>query len=66
MVKLLLLINGSNLVAEYVGKNAFESTPARVAGSLTEADLYVNSPNQPCVSMRLSIAVKVIVHTAND
>lgn len=45
MAKLLILINGANLVAEYVGKNGFESAPKRAAGSLTEADLYVNSPN---------------------
>ena len=49
MSKLLILIERSNLVAEYVGKNAFESTPARATSSLTEADLYVNSPNYPCV-----------------
>ena len=51
MSKLLILIERSNLVVEYVGKDAFESTPARAASSLTEADLYVNSPNQPCVSV---------------
>lgn len=51
MKKLLISIIGSNFVAEYVGKNAFDSAPTRAAGSLTEADLYVNSPNQPCVSM---------------
>lgn len=51
MLKLLFLINRANLVAEYVGQNVFESAPKRAAGSLTETDLYVNSPNQPCVSM---------------
>ena len=51
MEKLLILINGSNLVTEYVGKIGFESAPKRATGSLTEADLYVNSPNYPCVSV---------------
>ena len=51
MVKLQILFERSNLVAEYVGQNIFESAPVRAASSLTIADLYVNSPNHPCVSV---------------
>ena len=51
MSKLLILIERTNLVAEYVGKNGFKSAPKRAASSLTEADLYVNFPNQSCVSL---------------
>lgn len=49
MAKLLILI-GSDYVAEYVGKEVFESAPTRVmVGSLTAANLDVNSPNRHCV-----------------
>ena len=51
MSKLLILIERSNLVAEYVGKNAFESAPARAASPLTAADIFVESPYQTCVSV---------------
>ena len=51
MSKLLILIERSNLVAEYVGKNAFESAPARAVSSLTAADIFVESPYQTCVSV---------------
>ena len=44
MANLLILINGSNFVTEYVGKDIFASAPTRVAGSLTTANLYVESP----------------------
>lgn len=44
MTNLLILINGSKFVTEYVGKDIFESTPTRVIGSLTTANLYVESP----------------------
>jgi hypothetical protein len=51
MSKLLILIERSNLVAEYVSKNIFESTPKRAKGSLTVADIFVESPYQTCVSV---------------
>ena len=52
MAKLLILIERSNFVAEYVGKDIFESAPARaMAGSLTAADIFVESPYQTCVSV---------------
>ena len=52
MTKLLILIERSNVVAEYVGKDIFESAPKRVmAGSLTAADIFVESPYQTCVSV---------------
>ena len=51
MSKLLILIERSNLVAEYVSKNIFESTPTRAKGSLTVADIFVESPYQTCVSV---------------
>ena len=52
MTKLLILINRSNFVAEYVGKYILESAPARaMAGSLTAADIFVESPYQTCVSV---------------
>ncbi len=44
MTNLLILINGSKFVTEYVGKDIFESAPTRVIGSLTTANLYVESP----------------------
>ena len=50
MLKLLILIERSNLVAEYVGKNGFESAPVRTVGSSAKAFLRVSSPNSPCVS----------------
>lgn len=51
MNKLLILIQRLNFVSEYVNNDVFESAPKRAACSLTEADLYVNSPNHPCVSV---------------
>lgn len=52
MTKLLILIERSNVVAEYVGKDIFESAPKRaMAGSLTAADIFVESPYQTCVSV---------------
>ena len=51
MAKLLILITGSNLVAEYVGKDVLENAPTRANGSLTQAILCADSPNQPCVSV---------------
>jgi hypothetical protein len=52
MTKLLILIERSNFVAEYVGKDIFESAPKRaMAGSLTAADIFVESPYQTCVSV---------------
>ena len=52
MTKLLILIERSNVVAEYVGKDMLESAPARaMAGSLTAADIFVESPYQTCVSV---------------
>lgn len=44
MINLLILIQGSKFVTEYVGKNVFESAPTRAIGSLTTANLYVESP----------------------
>ena len=51
MTNLLILINRSNFVAEYVGKDILESAPARAKGSLTAADIFVESPYQTCVSV---------------
>ena len=44
MANLLILIDGSNFVTEYVGKDIFASASTRVTGSLTTANLYVESP----------------------
>ena len=47
MAKLLILLQRSNLVAEYIGKNIFERAPQRAKiGSLTAADIFVESPYQ--------------------
>ena len=51
MAKLLILLERSNLVAEYIGKDMLESAPARAKGSLTAADIFVESPYQTCVSV---------------
>ena len=52
MANLLILIERSNFVAEYIGKDIFESAPQRaMSGSLTAANLYVESPYQTCVSV---------------
>ena len=44
MANLLILINGSIFDTEYVGKDIFASAPTRASGSLTTANLYVESP----------------------
>ena len=44
MTSLLILINGSKFVTEYIGKDIFESAPKRAKSSLTAANLYVESP----------------------
>ena len=44
MANLLILINGSKFVTGYIGKDIFESAPKRAIGSLTAANLYVESP----------------------
>ena len=52
MAKLLILLQRSNIVAEYIGKNIFERAPQRAKiGSLTAADIFVESPYQACVSV---------------
>ena len=51
MAKLLILLERSNLVAEYIGKDMLESAPARVKGSLTAADIFVESPYRNHVSV---------------
>lgn len=51
MVKLLILIERSNLVAEYIGNDMLESAPARAVGSLNAADIFVESPYQSIVSV---------------
>lgn len=44
MTNLLILTNGSRFVTEYIGKDIFASAPTRAIGSLTAANLYVESP----------------------
>ena len=49
MAKLLILISRSNLVAEYIGKDVFERATQRATGSLSNADIFVESPYLSCV-----------------
>ena len=51
MLKLLILMNKSNLVAEYISQDVLESAPTRAKCSLSQADIFVESPYQTCVSV---------------